>query len=74
MGSRQISTMALSVLFIAACSAPEPPPEPKTRTATFADPLLQQKQRAQDVQNTVDANAARTRAAVDSQEHGDPPP
>lgn len=73
MGIRQISTLALLLCFIAACSSPEPPPPP-ARTSTFADPLLQQKQKARDVQSTVDENSARQRAAVDAQERGDTPP
>jgi hypothetical protein len=73
MNVRHFWTIALSVLFIASCSSSEPPPPP-ARTATFADPLLQQKERARDVQNIVDQNSARTRTAVDSQERGDPPP
>lgn len=73
MSIRQISTIALSVCFIAACS-PSEPPAPPARTSTFADPLLQQKQKARDVQNTMDESAARQRAAVDAQERGDTPP
>ncbi len=73
MNIRHFSTIAVSVLFIAACSSSEPPPPPQ-HVATFADPLLKQKERARDVQNVVDQNAARTRDAVESQERGDPPP
>jgi hypothetical protein len=70
MGLLKVLTMALSVMFIASCSSPEPPP-PKT---TVFDPLLQTEQRARDVQKTVDQNADSTRKAVDSQERGDTPP
>ena len=61
-------TMSLSVLFIVSCAAPEPPPPPKK---TVFDPLLQDEQRARDVQKTIDQNAEAARKAVDSQERGD---
>ncbi len=69
MRSILVMTMSLSVLFIAGCAAPDPPP-PKT---TVFDPLTHQLDRARDVQKTVDANADATRKAVDSQERGDTP-
>jgi hypothetical protein len=62
----KITTMALALSFIMGCSNP-PPPE-----KTFADPLLKQKDRARDVQQTIDQSAARNRDAVDKQERGDP--
>jgi PBP1b-binding outer membrane lipoprotein LpoB len=65
MNFSKISTIALSVLFIAGCSDPPPPQK------TFADPLLKQKQRAVDVQQTIDESAQRNRDAVDKQERGD---
>ncbi len=57
MGLMKVLTMSLSVLFIASCSAPDPPPPKKT----VFDPLTQQIDRARDVQKTVDANADATR-------------
>jgi len=61
------STMALSVLFIASCSSPEPPPPAKT----VFDPLTQQVERAREVQKTVDENAEKTRKELESQERGE---
>jgi hypothetical protein len=69
MGWIKILTMSLSVLFIASCGSPEPPPK-----KTVFDPLTQQLDRARDVQKTVDANADTTRKAVDTQERGDTAP
>jgi PBP1b-binding outer membrane lipoprotein LpoB len=65
-----VMTMSLSVLFITACAAPDPPPPKKT----VFDPLTQQVDRARDVQKTVDAHADAARKAVDAQERGDTPP
>jgi hypothetical protein len=62
-------TMSLSVLFIASCASPDPPPK-----KTVFDPLLQTEQRARDVQITVDQHADNTRKTVDAQERGDTPP
>jgi hypothetical protein len=59
--------MALSVLFIASCSSPEPPPPAKT----VFDPLTQQVERAREVQKTVDENAEKTRKELESQERGE---
>jgi hypothetical protein len=59
--------MALSVLFIAACSSPEPPPPP---AKTVFDPLTRQVDQAREVQKTVDENAERTRKQIE-QESGD---
>jgi hypothetical protein len=70
MGSLRISTMALAVLFSAGCSAPEPPPPPKT----VFDPLTQNLDRARAVQKTVDENTDKTRQAVQAQENGDATP
>jgi hypothetical protein len=61
----KISTIALSLLFIAGCSDPPPPQK------TFLDPMLKQKQRAADLQKTLDDSAQRNRDAVDKQERGD---
>jgi len=66
----KILTMSLSVLFIAGCAAPDPPPPQKT----VFDPLTQQMDRARDVQKTVDAHAEAARKSVDTQERGDTPP
>lgn len=69
MGWLRVVTMSLSVLFIAGCGSPEPPPK-----KTVFEPLLQNEERAREVQKTVDANAEATRKAVDTQERGDTPP
>lgn len=66
-----LSTVASSCLFLAACSAPPPPTPPEK---TVFDPLLQDEQRARDVQKTVDASAEQTRRAVENQERGDTAP
>jgi PBP1b-binding outer membrane lipoprotein LpoB len=60
------STIALSVLFIASCSAPEPPPPAKT----VFDPLTRQVDRAREVQKTVDEGAEKTRTEIENQERG----
>lgn len=65
----QSVTMSVSILFIAGCSSPEPPPPSKT---VFA-PMLQSEQRARDVQKTVDEHADAERKAADTQERGDTP-
>jgi hypothetical protein len=70
MGLLKVSTLSLSVLFIASCAAPDPPPPKKT----VFDPLTQQLDRARDVQKTVDSNTEKARKAVDAQERGDNPP
>jgi hypothetical protein len=70
MGYVKYSTMALSVLFIAACSSPEPPPPP---AKTVFDPLTRQVDRAREVQKTVDENAEETRKQSE-QESGDSRP
>jgi hypothetical protein len=63
-------TILMPVLFILACSSPEPPPPAKT----VFDPLKQQLDRARDVQKTVDENSEKLRKAADAQERGDTPP
>jgi len=65
MSLAKLSTALLAISFISAC-APEPPPK-----KTIFDPLLQQEQKAKDVQHTVDANSEANRKAVDAQERGD---
>ena len=70
MGYVKYSTMVLSVLFIAACSSPEPPPPP---LKTVFDPLTRQVDRAREVQKTVDENAEKTRKQIE-QESGDSRP
>jgi len=60
--------MTLSVLFIAACSSPEPPAPP---AKTVFDPLTRQVDRAREVQKTVDESAERTRKQIENQESGD---
>jgi hypothetical protein len=69
MGYVKWSSAAASILLIAGCSAPEPPP-----TKTVFDPLTRQMDKAREVQQTVEENAARTRREIDSQERGDDPP
>jgi hypothetical protein len=69
MGYWKSLTMSLSVLFIASCASPDPPPK-----KTVFDPLLQSEQRAKDVQKTVDQHADITHKAADAQERGDTPP
>ena len=61
MGYVKCWTMALAVLFIAGCSAPEPPPP----TKTVFDPLTKQLDKARDVQKTVDEAAEKTKKAID---------
>jgi hypothetical protein len=68
MGYVKCSTMALSVLFIAACSSPEPPPPP---AKTVFDPMTRQVDRAREVQQTVDENAEKTRKEIEQQGRGD---
>jgi len=70
MGSLKHMTMSLLILFIASCTAPEPPPPQKT----VFDPLTQQVERAREVQKTVDEHADAERKAADPQERGDTPP
>jgi len=73
MGVLKLSTVLLAVLFVHGCSSgksSDPPPPAKT----VFDPLLQTKERALEVQKTVDESADATRKAVDSQERGDSSP
>jgi hypothetical protein len=70
MGWLKVLTISTSVLFIANCASPDPPPPKKT----VFDPLTQQLDRARDVQKTVDQNADRTRKTVETQERGDTAP
>ncbi len=67
MRSIMVMTMSVSVLFIASCASPDPPPPQKT----VFNPLTQQLDRARAVQKTVDANSDATRKAADAQERGD---
>ena len=67
MGYVKCWTMTLTILFTAACSAPEPPPK-----KTVFDPLTQQMDKAREVQKTIDDAAEKTKKAVDEQERGDP--
>ena len=69
MGWPKNMTIALLILFITGCAAPEPPAK-----KTVFDPLTQQMERAREVQKTVDEHADATRKAVDTQERGDTPP
>ena len=78
MGYVKCSTVALAVLFIAACSAPPPPPQPEPPpqapepAKTVFDPLTRQMDKAREVQKTVDEGAEKSRKAIDEQERGDP--
>jgi hypothetical protein len=69
MGYVKRMTMTLVVMFIVSCSASQPPPPAKT----VFDPLTQELDRAREVQGSVDANAARTRQAIENQARGDTP-
>ena len=60
--------VCLAVSSLLGCSAPAPPEK------TVFEPLTQQRDRARDVQNTVDRNSDATRGAVDGQERGDSAP
>ncbi|MGC1522354.1 MAG: hypothetical protein WA803_12510, partial [Steroidobacteraceae bacterium] len=55
-------TFSLSVLFMASCASPDPPPPKKT----VFEPMLQPMERAKAVQDTVNSQADETRKAVDS--------
>lgn len=73
MGVLKLSTVLLAVLSVVGCSpgqSSDPPPPAKT----VFDPLLQAKQRAVEVQQTVDQNADATRLGVDAQQRGDSSP
>jgi hypothetical protein len=65
--------MALQGCLFAGCSS-GPDAQPKPPEKTVFDPLVQQEQRARDVQKTIDENAERQRKAAAAQERGDPPP
>ena len=59
------------VLACAACSKPAPPaapPAPQARVSTPWDSLEAQKQKARDVQKTVDAQASAQAKALEAQE------
>ncbi len=62
-------TMSISLLFIAGCSSPDPPPQ-----KTVFDPMTRQLDRARDVQKTVDEHADASHKALDTQERGDTTP
>lgn len=66
MGYVKWSSAALSVLLIAGCSSPEPPP-----AKTVFDPMTSQMDKAREVQKTVDENAERTRKEIENQERGE---
>ena len=73
MGVLKLSTVLMAVLSVYGCSSgqsSDPPPPAKT----VFDPLLQSKERALEVQKTVDHNADAVRKAVDAQERGDSSP
>ncbi|MGA2709733.1 MAG: hypothetical protein ACLQJ0_15665 [Steroidobacteraceae bacterium] len=65
--------MLVPICLLMGCGSAQAP-QPKPPEKTVFDPLLQQEQRARDVQKTVDANAVRTRKAVDAQERGEESP
>jgi hypothetical protein len=65
--------VALQACLCAGCSTgPDAPPKPPEKNVF--DPLVQQEQRARDVQKTIDENAERERKAAAAQERGDPAP
>jgi len=68
-----LPTTVLSIGLLSAC-APGPDKEPAPPQKTVLDPLLQQEQRARDVQNTASEAASRAREAIDAQERGEPAP
>jgi len=72
MGTNSLWQMLLPVCLLVGCGSAESPAQ-KPQEKTVFDPLVQQEQRARDVQKTVDANADRTRKMLDAQERGETP-
>lgn len=70
MSKLEFWTLSLSVLFMASCASPDPPPPKKT----VFEPMLRPVERAKAVQDTVNAQDEATRKAVDSQERGEKDP
>jgi hypothetical protein len=68
MGVSSRLTLAVAVLFICGCSDPPPP------SKTVFDPLTSTLKKAHGVQDTIDQNAASTRAAAAAEEQGNAPP
>jgi hypothetical protein len=64
--------MLVPVCLLVGCGS-EATPAQKSPEKTVFEPLVQQEQRARDVQKTVDRNAETTRKAVDAQERGENP-
>jgi hypothetical protein len=73
MGMDSLWKMLVPVCLLMGCGSGQAP-QPKPAENTVFDPPLQQEQRARDVQKTVDANAERTRKAVDAQARGEESP
>jgi len=75
MAFSKISVRLLPAVLLWSCSQrtplPTPPPPPPQKN--IFEPLTQDLDRARDVQNSVDQNAAATRNTVDAAERGDPP-
>lgn len=65
--------LALPAVLVVGCSSGQDP-EPKPPQKTVFDPLIQNEQRARDVQQAVDENTARVRKTVEAQERGDAAP
>jgi hypothetical protein len=69
--SRSLPLTALAALLVVSVVACSKPPEPRAapeHVASPLDPLLEKKQRAKDVQKTVDDQAKAQRAAIDAAE------
>ncbi len=72
MGMPSLWKMLLPACLLLGCGLAQTP-APKPPEKNVFDPLVQQEQRARDVQKTVDEAAERTRRAVDAQERGETP-
>ena len=63
-----VLTGCILACLLGACSQPPPPEAKPAHIASPLDPLLKDKQRAIDVQRTVDDQAKKQREAVDAQD------
>jgi uncharacterized protein YcfL len=73
MGMNSLPKLVLTSCLLTACS-PGPDKDPAPPQKTVFDPLLQQEQRARDVQSTAADAASRARQAIDAQERGEAAP